>query len=180
MAEAARRADAAVLYQLEVKHTLAQLCFNPANGWRVTVDVGSMERARGGKRAPEKAARAEAALAALEALGVTIGRHPTFNPVDMVAEHEDHGLRLLEVAGQSRRPEQAVYSSLGQLLMSMKLRGPSVRYGLAVPHGPRWTHQLRKLPPDVTKLLCLDLYSVGHGRVEVTNAGETIPDYRRA
>lgn len=177
----AQRPSGLYLYQLEVKYALVQLCFNPANGWRVTVDVDPMERARGGKQAPDKADRAEAARAGLEALGVTIGRHPQFGPVDLVADHPELGLRLLEVEGEStRQTEQAVYSALGQLLMSMKLRGPQIRYGLAVPHGPLWTRQLRKLPPELTKLLCLDLYSVDHGRVEITNAGETIPDYRRA
>lgn len=168
------------MYQLEVKRTLVQLCFNPANGWRVTVDVDPMERARGGTQAPDKAQRAAAACAAIEALGATIGRHPMFGRVDLVADHPEQGLRLIEVEGSSsRQTEQAVYSALGQLLMSMKITDTQVRYGLAVPHGPLWIKQLRKLPPSITELLRLDLYAVRNGAVEVTGAGETIPDYSR-
>ena len=102
------------MYQLEVKLNLVQLAFNPANGWRVTVHVDPMERARGGSHPADKAERADAALKRLEVLGAQIGSHDLYGSVDVLADHPDHGLRLIEVEGDSRRPrEQAIYSGLG-------------------------------------------------------------------
>jgi hypothetical protein len=160
------------VYQLEVKLNLVRLAFPPTAGWRVHVDVDSMERARGGVHRPDKAARVAAAAAELERIGVRLTPHPKFGRVDVVAEHEVHGIRLVEVEGESsRQPEQALYSALGQLVLSMDLEEPQVRYGLAVPDLPQWRRQLQKLPPRVTKRLTLDLYLVGEDHVTTVPAG---------
>jgi hypothetical protein len=168
------------LYQLEVKLALVRLTFPPASGWKVHVDVDSMERARGGQHKPDKAARVVAAAAELEGIGARLSSHPLFGRVDVVAEHEEQGIRLVEVEGESsRQPEQALYSALGQLLLSMKFEGPQVRYGLAVPDTPQWLRQLRKLPPGITKRLTLDLYVVAENHVTCVWAGESFPDWAR-
>ena len=88
------------------------------------------------KRRPaiEEMGRAAAAATELEKLGARLSSHPVFGRVDVAADHAEHGLRLAEVEGESsRQPEQALYSALGQVLLSMKLEGAQVRYGLA-PH----------------------------------------------
>jgi len=168
------------MYQLEVKLALVRLCFNPANGWAGTVDVDAMERARGGQHSADKAERAEQAESDLRALGVTIGPHPLFGRVDVVAEHPTLGLRLIEVEGDSsRQREEAVYSALGQLMLVMKVSNPQVRYGLAVPSSPQWIHQLRKVPPEVTGRLAIDLYAVAPNSVAITEGGVTIPKWGR-
>lgn len=168
------------MYQLEVKWALVRLQFQPANGWRVTVDVDSMERAKGGTHRPDKAARAEKALAGLVGLGARIGRHDLFRRVDVVAEHPRQGTRLIEVEGDSsRQREQALYSALGQIVLSMKLESPTVRFGLAVPNSPAWIDQLRKVPPSIARRLRLDLYAVGENEVQAFEAGTDIPDWGR-
>jgi hypothetical protein len=152
------------LYQLEVKLHLVQLMFNPANGWRVTVDVDPMERGRGGTHPVGKIRRAQAALRRLKTLGARIGPHDLYGRVDVVADHPDHGLRLVEVEGDSRKQrEQALYSALGQLLLVMRIRSPHVRYGLAVPDTRQWRSQLRKIPKELRERLNLDLYAVRDG-----------------
>lgn len=87
------------LYQLEVKVALARFPFQPAAGWRVTVHVDAMERAQGGRHPRGKAQRARKALRQLRQLGVSIGAHHLFGPVDLVAEGERGALRLVEVEG---------------------------------------------------------------------------------
>ncbi|MDP3773660.1 MAG: hypothetical protein Q8Q85_05270 [Gemmatimonadales bacterium] len=168
------------MYQLEVKRALVQLCFHPANGWAVTVDVDPMERAKGGKHHPDKAGRAAEALAGLQRLGAVLGKHALFGSVDVVAEHVRLGTRLIEVeADSSRQREQAMYSAVGQLLLSMKLESPRVRYGLAVPDAPEWIRQLRKIPAALSRKLVLDLYAVGDKHVQMFEAGSAIPDWSR-
>ncbi|HWP02252.1 MAG TPA: hypothetical protein VNL96_02245 [Gemmatimonadaceae bacterium] len=139
-----------------------------------------MERAKGGTHLPDKAERAAGALAGLRELGASLGRHKLFGRVDLVAEHPTRGTRLLEVeADSSRQREQAMYSALGQILLSMKLQSPDVRYGLAVPDSAEWINQLRKIPPTIAQKLSLDLYAVGSDHVQVFEAGTTIPDWSR-
>lgn len=168
------------MYQVEVKLALVWLCFHPASGWAATVSVDPMERAKGGKHHPDKAGRAAAAIAQLQKLGVVLGKHTLFGPVDVVADHVKLGTRLIEVeADSSKQREQAMYSAVGQLLLSMKLESASVWYGLAVPDAPEWIHQLRKIPPAVTRKLVLDLYAVGDNRVQMFEAGSVIPDWSR-
>lgn len=168
------------MYQVDVKRALVQFCFHPANGWSVTVHVDSMERAKGGTHRPGKAERAAEALAALQDLGAHLGQHKLFGRIDVVAEHPTLGTRLVEVeADSSKQREQALYSALGQILLSMKLENPAVRYGLAVPDSAEWINQLRKIPPAITQALTLDLYAVGNDHVQIFEAGIMISDWRR-
>jgi hypothetical protein len=105
------------LYQLEVKLGLARGAFPPGSGWQLTMHIDPMERGVGGKHPPGKVKRVNAALRELRKLGVIIGTHKQFGPVDVVADHEKGGLRLIEVEGESgKQREQALYSSLGRQL----------------------------------------------------------------
>jgi hypothetical protein len=168
------------LYQLEVKLGLARSAFPPAEGWQLTMDIDPMEVARGGKHPPGKRKRVNTALRELRKLGVLIGTHKQFGRVDVVAEHEHGAVRLIEVEGESgRQREQALYSSLGQLLLSMKLWGDYVWYGIAVPDTTEWRRQVRKIPTDLTKRIQLWRYLVGLDGVSITEPGMEIPDWGR-
>jgi hypothetical protein len=148
-------------YQLEVKLSLVRLFFNPADGWRVTVDVDPMELGKGGQQSAAKRRRAARAHAEPKRLGVSMGRHDVWGPVDVVADHPEEGTRLIEVEGSSRRqPDQALYSAIGQLVLMMQAVGGSVRYGLAVPDERRWRHQLGEIPLGFRKLVNLELYAL--------------------
>jgi hypothetical protein len=142
------------MYQIEVKQRLVEFRFPPAQGWRVTVDIDAMERANGGSHPEDKAVRARAAEEALRALGARIEKHRVFGRADVVAEHEEHGLWLVEVEGQSsKQKEQAMYSALGQLVLQM--RGDPFHAGIAVPDEPAWQMQLSKVPHHARSLLGL-------------------------
>lgn len=174
------RRPAEVLYQLEAKLSLVKFFFHPANGWSVNVHIDPMERAKGGAHARDKTERARKAEEALRRLGVIIGRHSLFGRVDVVADHPKNGLRLVEVEGDSsRQREQAMYLALGQIILSMKLPVRHVRYGLAVPRSPEWLDQLRKIPPEVSKKLALDLYAVSANDAERIEGGTPMPRYSR-
>jgi hypothetical protein len=151
------------VYQLEVKRWLVAYRFPPGEGWRVRVDIDAMERANGGQHASDKAARADVAERALVALGVSVGAHPTFGRADIVAEHKDHGVVVVEVEGtSSRQKEQAVYSALGQLVLQMQ--GEKHSFVLAVPDEPAWEKQLRKIPAHARSTLELSCVLVSeHG-----------------
>lgn len=96
---------------------------------------------------------------ALIELGAKIGKHPKFGRADVVAEHHEHGLWLVEVEGQSaRQKEQAMYSALGQLVLQMK--GDPFHCAIAVPHEPTWERQLAKVPGHARQLLGLSLILV--------------------
>jgi hypothetical protein len=170
------------MYQIEVKAGLVKSIFQPAAGWRVTINVDAMERAKGGSHPRGKGRAAAVALRDIKALGAKLGPHRLFGRVDVVAEHTEHGLRLIEVEGDSsRQKEQALYSALGQLLLSMKMPGTDVRYGVAVPDTREWWHQLRKIPAEVRGRLNLELYTVSAKGVGGTTVrpGEVIPDWER-
>lgn len=145
------------MYQLEVKRWLVEHRFPPTEGWLVHVDVDAMERARGGSHRADKAERTRAAEEALARLGATIEAHPALGRVDIVAEHPDHGVVVVEVEGSSsRQREQAIYSALGQLLLQVD--GGQATYMIAVPDEPGWERQLLKVPDyckDVLRLRCL-------------------------
>src|SRR2546426_11579114 len=144
--------------------------------------IDPMEKGVGGKHPPDKVKRVTAALRELRKLEVTIGTHKQFGRVDVVAEHEQGALRLIEVEGESERQrEQALYSSLGQLLLSMKLWSDDVGYGIAVPNTREWVRQVRKIPTDLTKLLHLWRYAVGlNYSVSIAAPGMEIPDWGRS
>jgi len=168
------------LYQLEVKLGLAKLAFQTSAGWRLTMHIDPMEKGLGGAHARGKVRRANAALRELRRLGVTIGTHTMFGPVDVVADHPSEPTHLIEVEGESaRQREQALYSSLGQLLLSMKIWTPSVVYGIAVPETREWWRQLQKIPLELTKRLRLWRYSVGANSCTRIEPGMGIPEWGR-
>lgn len=147
------------MYQLEVKQWLVAWRFPPSDGWSVWVDVDAMERAKGGKHPPDKRERAQIAEASLRSSGVQIGAHPQFGRADVVAEHPQHGLWLIEAEGQSsRQREQAIYSALGQLVLQM--RGRALNFALATPNDPVWERQLRKVPMHARAALRLHCWLV--------------------
>jgi hypothetical protein len=168
------------LYELEVKLGLARSAFPAASGWRLTMHVDPMEKGKGGKHPLGKVKRVNAALRELRKLGVVIGTHKQFGPVDVVADHERGALRLIEVAGESgKQREQALYSSLAQVLLSMRLWSDDVGYGIAVPDTREWVRQVRKIPTDLTKRLHLWRYLVGLNSVSIAEPGTEIPDWGR-
>ena len=168
------------LYQVEVKLALVRSVFSPKAGWTVRVDIDGSEMGKGKQQPRGKAGRARAALNELKTLGVTIGADDRFGRVDVVAEHDEHGLHFVEVEGHSeRQKEQGMYSCLGQLLLIMRTWSQHIAYGLAVPDTREWWKQLRKIPPAVTARLNLYLYSVGEGGVTVHRPGEEIAVWGR-
>ena len=170
----------ASLYQVEVKLALIQRIFPPKAGWTVTVDIDGSEMGKGKQQPPGKATRARRALKELGVLGVGIGPHDIFGRVDVVADHKEHGLHLIEVEGESRKQrEQGLYSCLGQLLLMMRAWSPQISYGLAVPNTREWWRQIRKIPPAVTARLNLHLYSVGQDGVTVHRPGEEVVLWER-
>jgi hypothetical protein len=175
-----RDVNTSALYQLEVKLGLARSAFPAASGWRLSMHIDPMEKGRG-KHTPGKVKRANAALRELRELGVVIGTHKQFGRVDVVADHEQGALRLIEVEGESQRQkDQALYSSLGQLLLAMKLWSDQVGYGIAVPNTREWVRQVQKIPNDLTKRLHLWRYLVGPlTSVTAVEPGTEIPDWGR-
>lgn len=152
------------MYQLEVKRWLVEHRFHPREGWDVTVDVDAMERARGGKHPDNKKALVQVAETALIELGATIGAHPMFGRADVVAEHPEKGVYLVEVEGtSSRQSEQAMYSALGQSVLLM--RGGAEKYMLAVPDDPKWERQVGKIPGFALEQLGLQCVLVSEGGI---------------
>jgi hypothetical protein len=149
------------MYQLEVKRWLVGYFFPAAEGWDVTVDIDSMERGEAGQHPPEKKAIASECETWLRDQGVKIVRHPLYGRADLVATKEGRGTFVIEVEGDSsRQKEQAMYSALGQIVLSMRDASPTIRYGLAVPDSVQWETQLKKIPTGVRELLKLDLLLV--------------------
>ena len=141
--------------------------------------VDPMETGRGGKQSRGKIKRAEAAMDELEKLGVKLGTHKLFGPIDVVAE-ADRETCFVEVEGEStRQKEQALYSAIGQLMLSMKLWSDDVKYGIAVPDTREWWNQLRKIPLELTTRLRLWRYSVGVNSCTSIEPGVGIPDWER-
>ena len=155
------------MYQIEMKAALVRNHFRKSDGWRVTVDVDPMERAKGGQHPHGKRERVQVAEAELrDQLSATIGIHPKFGRVDVVAEHPDRGTVLVEVEGESSRQlEQAMYSAIGQLVTQMNQFDGSTTYAIAVPDSPKWKGQLAKIPAAVAERLQLHSYLVSDGRV---------------
>lgn len=169
-----------MLYQLEVKLGLARFAFPPAAGWKVSMHIDPMELAKGGKHSRGKVTRAKRALLELEKLGVTVGMHTLFGPIDVVAESDKNETRFVEVEGESGRQRvQDLYSALGQLILSMKIWGEGVEYGIAVPDSREWWHQLRKIPLELTTRLRLWRHSVGPNSCTTLEPGASIPDWSR-
>jgi hypothetical protein len=149
------------MYQLEVKRWLVAYFFPVAEGWHVTVDIDSMERGEAGHHPPEKKTIAAECETWLRGQGVKIIKHPLYGRADLVATKEGLGTFVIEVEGDSsRQREQAMYSALGQIVVSMSDSSPTIRYGLAVPDTVQWETQLKKIPNGVRDLLKLDLLLV--------------------
>lgn len=153
------------MYQIEVKRYLVEYRFPRSDGWCVTVDLDAMERGIGNQHPEGKREIARRCEEQLRSQGVAREVHPTYKRADVVAEHHSRGTIVFEVEGESsRQREQAMYSALGQTLLSMTRLENGVRYGIAVPDGAEWETQLRKIPEPVLKRLelCLLLVSA-HG-----------------
>lgn len=163
------------MYQIEVKRKLVEYRFSPSGGWNVTVDLDAMERGIGGQHPEDKRETAERCERWFEAQGIRLGAHPVYERADVVAEHCSKGTFILEVEGKSsRQREQAVYSALGQTLLSMTRFDESIRYGVAVPDLPEWKRQLDKVPAQVRQRLGLYLLLVsGDGVKTLTPEGGT-------
>lgn len=148
------------MYQLEVKKLLVAYCFPPADGWDITVDIDAMERGAAGQHPADKKAIAAECEQWLRQRGAKIVAHPLYGRADMVARN-DRATFVIEVEGDSsRQREQAMYSAVGQIVLSMSDPSPSITYGLAVPDTTEWERQLSKIPIRVRDTLRLELFLV--------------------
>jgi hypothetical protein len=149
------------MYQLEVKRWLVFHKFAVADGWDVTIDIDSMERGENGQHPFEKRQTAAECEAWFRTQGVKTVTHPLYGRADLVAAKEGVGTFVVEVEGDSsRQREQAMYSALGQVVLSMDDPSPNITYALAVPDSEHWERQLRKIPARVRELLRLQLWLV--------------------
>lgn len=149
------------MYQLEVKRWLVAHKFLPADGWNVTIDVDSMERGVHGTQPAGKKEIAAESEKWLREQGVKIVAHPLFGRADLVAVKEGSGTFVVEVEGKSsRQKEQAMYSAIGQIVLSMKESRPDLHYAVATPDAVDWERQLMKVPETVKQILKLHLLLV--------------------
>ncbi len=149
------------MYQLEVKRWLVAHRFMPADGWSVTVDVDSMERGVHGTQPLGKKEIAAECENWLRAQGVKIVAHPLFGRADLVATKEGSGTFIVEVEGKSsKQKEQAMYSAIGQIVLSMKEARSDLHYAVAMPDNSEWERQLMKVPDAVKQILKLHLLLV--------------------
>ncbi len=148
------------MYQLEVKRWLVIHRFPAIEGWKVTVDIDSMERGVAGQQQPDKRAIAEECEKWLRQEGVEIVAHPLYGRADLVATKDGYTV-VVEVEGDSRgQREQKLYSAFGQIVLSMGDPSPQISYGLAFPDSSQWEHQLKKIPPRIRDILKLNLFLV--------------------
>jgi hypothetical protein len=160
------------MYQLEVKRWLVFHKFPVDAGWDVTVDIDSMERGKQGQQRPEKQEIAARCETWLRSNGVKICPHPVYGRADMVARKDGVGTYLAEVEGESsRQREQAMYSALGQIVLSMYDPSPGITYALATPDEEQWEVQLRKVPKRIRELLRLQLWLVSEKGVRNVERG---------
>ncbi|MGB8508084.1 MAG: hypothetical protein WCD76_06755 [Pyrinomonadaceae bacterium] len=154
------------MYQLEVKRWLVFHKFPFADGWEVVMDIDAMERGEKGQQSPDKRGIAAECEAWLRAQGVKIVAHPVYGRADLVAAKESEGTFVVEIEGDSsRQKEQAMYSALGQVVLSMRDSSPLITYALAVPDSERWERQMRKVPAWICELLRLRLWLVSEAGV---------------
>ena len=154
------------MYQLEVKRWLVFHKFAVADGWDVTIDIDSMERGEKGQHPPDKRQIAAECEVWLRTHGVRIVAHPLYGRADLVAAKEGVGTIVVEVEGDSsRQREQAMYSALGQVVLSMGDPSPEITYALAVPDSEPWERQLKKVPSRIKALLLLQLWLVSEAGV---------------
>jgi Holliday junction resolvase-like predicted endonuclease len=156
------------MYQLEVKRWLVAHKFPPSDGWSVTVDVDSMERGSHGTQPAGKKEIATECENWLRTQGVKIVAHPLFGRADLVAAKEGFGTFVVEVEGKSsRQKEQAMYSAIGQIVLSMKESRSDLHYAVATPDNSEWERQLLKVPEAVKQTLKLHLLLVSQEGVRV-------------
>lgn len=156
------------MYQLEVKRWLVFHKFPFEDGWDVTIDIDSMERGKKGQgqHPDDKQAIAGQCESWLRSRGVTIAAHRLYGRADLVASKDGVGTFVAEVGGDgSRQKEQAMYSALGQIVLSMTDPSESITYALAVPDTDSWALQLRKVPIRIRALLRLQLWLVSEAGV---------------
>lgn len=149
------------MYQLEVKRWLVFHKFPAKDGWEVTLDIDAMERGQKGQHQPDKQSIAADCELWLRSQAVKIGRHPVYGRADLVACKQGFGTFVVEAEGDSsRQKEQAMYSALGQLVLSMHNPSLRITYVLAVPDSDKWAEQLKKVPAKVAEMLRLELWLV--------------------
>lgn len=154
------------MYQLEVKRWLVFYKFPVTDGWDVTMDIDAMERGEKGQHPPDKREVAAACEVWLRAQGVKIVAHQLYGRADLVAAKGQEGTFVVEVEGDSsRQKEQALYSALGQVVLSMGDPSPQITYALAVPDSEQWERQLQKVPTRIRDLLKLQLWLVSEAGV---------------
>jgi hypothetical protein len=160
------------MYQLEVKRWLVHHKFPVAEGWDVTIDIDAMERGEGPQHPSDKKAIAQDCEAWLRTQGVKIVAHPLYGRADLVARKDGAGTFVVEIEGDaSRQREQAMYSALGQIVLSMHDASSEIAYALAMPDGEKWAAQLRKVPDRILKLLRLRLWLVSETGVRCVGDG---------
>lgn len=148
------------MYQLEVKYNLVRYQFPPSEGWKVTVDIDAMERAKGTQQKADKKEKVEKAELSLIKLGAKIGSHKMYGRVDVYAWHPTKGTYLIEVEGQSsKQKEQAMYSAIGQTILMMTSDNNNT-YAVAVPDTTEWEKRILKIPKRVKTLLTLKCFMV--------------------
>ena len=161
-----RRRGVGLMYQLEVKRWLVFHNFPVADGWDVTIDIDAMERGQKGQHPPDKREIAAECEDWLRAQGVRIVAHPLYGRADLVAAKESEGTFVVEVEGDSsRQKEQAMYSALGQIVLSMGSPSRQIAYALAVLDSEKWERQIRKVPARIRSLLRLHLWLVSQAGV---------------
>ncbi len=149
------------MYQLEVKRYLIENMFHPRDGWNVLVDIDAMERAKGDQQKPDKKERVEIAEQAIVDAGASIGAHPIYGRVDVIATHPELGTYLIEVEGKSsKQKEQAMYSALGQTILLMDKLEINITYVLAVPDQKDWEFQINKIPTRIKNMLNMECFLV--------------------
>jgi hypothetical protein len=154
------------MYQLEVKRWLVFHKFPVTDGWDVIMDIDAMERGERGQHPPDKRKIAAECESWLRTQGVNIVAHPLYGRADLVAMKEQEGTFVVEVEGDSsRQREQAMYSALGQVVLSMGDGSSEITYALAVPDSEQWERQLRKVPARIRELLRLQLWLVSEADI---------------
>jgi hypothetical protein len=122
-------------------------------------------RREGAAPSRQKAIAAECE-AWLRAQGVKIVAHQLYGRADLVALKEGAGTFVVEVEGDSsRQKEQAMYSALGQVVLSLGDPSPQITYGLAFPDSEQWVRQINKVPVRIRELLRLQLWLVSEAGV---------------
>ena len=147
------------MHQIEVKRYLIEWRFHPHSGWNVTVDLDAMELGKGSQNTQEKRETAEKHRTWMKDCGVILSPHAEHGRADTFAHHATYGKWLIECEGDSsRQREQAMYSSLAQLILLMS--DSRSNYALAVPNSAEWSRQTSKIPQFVRDKLALKVYLV--------------------